>query len=59
MTQLLDTKPSAEVRVTAESLQATLVELIDLSLQAKQAHWNVVGPAFRGVHLFLDESTGQ
>ena len=35
-------------------LQATLVELIDLSLQGKQAHWNVVGPSFRPVHEFLD-----
>jgi len=36
-------------------LQATLVELIDLSLLGKQAHWNVVGPQFRSVHLELDE----
>ena len=42
---------------TADALQATLVELIDLSLQAKQAHWNVVGPAFKPVHEFLDELT--
>jgi len=39
----------------AEALQSTLVELIDLSLQAKQAHWNVVGPGFKPVHEFLDE----
>ena len=32
-----------------------LVELIDLSLHAKQAHWNVVGPSFKPVHEFLDE----
>ena len=36
-------------------LQATLVELIDLSLLGKQAHWNVVGPNFRSIHLQLDE----
>ncbi|WP_433267407.1 Dps family protein [Actinosynnema sp. CS-041913] len=36
-------------------LQATLVDLIDLSLSAKQAHWNVVGKNFRSVHLQLDE----
>jgi len=36
-------------------LQATLVDLIDLSLVAKQAHWNVVGKNFRSVHLQLDE----
>jgi starvation-inducible DNA-binding protein len=43
----------------AEALQATLVELIDLSLQAKQAHWNVVGPSFKPVHEFLDELTAE
>jgi starvation-inducible DNA-binding protein len=36
-------------------LQRTLLELIDISLQGKQAHWNVVGPAFRPVHQQLDE----
>jgi starvation-inducible DNA-binding protein len=36
-------------------LQATLVDLIDLSLVAKQLHWNVVGPSFRSLHLQLDE----
>jgi len=36
-------------------LQETLSELIDIGLQAKQAHWNVVGPRFRSVHLQLDD----
>ena len=36
-------------------LQATLVELIDLSLIGKQLHWTVVGPNFRPLHLHLDE----
>ena len=36
-------------------LQATLVELIDLSLIGKQLHWTVVGPHFRPLHLQLDE----
>lgn len=40
---------------TGAILQATLVDLIDLSLIGKQAHWNVVGPNFRSVHLQLDE----
>lgn len=37
------------------ALQAALVDLIDLSLAGKQAHWNVHGPHFRSVHLQLDE----
>lgn len=36
-------------------LQSVLYDLIDLTLQGKQAHWNVVGPRFRSVHLELDE----
>ena len=32
---------------TAAELQAMLVDLIDLALIGKQAHWNVVGPHFR------------
>ncbi|WP_406036339.1 DNA starvation/stationary phase protection protein [Micromonospora sp. NBC_00898] len=39
----------------AANLQAVLVDLIELHLVAKQAHWNVVGPNFRGLHLLLDE----
>jgi starvation-inducible DNA-binding protein len=45
----------AERESTGAVLQATLVDLIDLSLVAKQAHWNVVGSHFRSVHLQLDE----
>jgi starvation-inducible DNA-binding protein len=40
--------------VTAE-LQRLLVELIDLSLAGKQAHWNVTGPQFLPIHGQLDE----
>ena len=32
-----------------------LVDLIELSVQGKQAHWNVVGRNFRDTHLQLDE----
>lgn len=38
-----------------QELQATLHELIDLSLIGKQLHWVVVGPLFRPLHLQLDE----
>lgn len=39
----------------AANLQAVLVDLTDLHLQGKQAHWNIVGPNFRDLHLVLDE----
>lgn len=38
-----------------EHLQLVLVDLIELHLQGKQAHWNVVGRNFRDLHLQLDE----
>ena len=55
MTQVLKPEYEAEILDHAQVLQATLIELIDLSVHAKQAHWNVVGPAFKPVHEFLDE----
>jgi starvation-inducible DNA-binding protein len=45
----------ADKKITGNALQATLVDLVDLSLIAKQAHWNVVGANFRSAHLQLDE----
>jgi starvation-inducible DNA-binding protein len=39
----------------SKSLQRVLVDLIELHLQGKQAHWNVVGTNFRDLHLELDE----
>ena len=38
----------------SESLQAVLVDLIELHIQGKQAHWNIVGTNFRDLHLHLD-----
>ena len=38
-----------------KDLQAVLVDLIELHLQGKQAHWNVIGTNFRDLHLQLDE----
>ena len=37
------------------NLQKVVADLIELHLQAKQAHWNVVGMGFRSIHLHLDE----
>ena len=39
----------------SDDLQRVLVDLIELHLQGKQAHWNVVGTNFRDLHLQLDE----
>lgn len=41
--------------LVADALQQTLVDLIALELQAKQAHWNIRGARFRSLHLALDE----
>jgi starvation-inducible DNA-binding protein len=38
----------------SENLQRALVDLIELHLQGKQAHWNLVGTNFRDLHLHLD-----
>ena len=42
-------------RTLADNLQSVLVDLIELGIQGKQAHWNVVGTNFRDMHLQLDE----
>jgi starvation-inducible DNA-binding protein len=39
----------------AANLQRVLVDLVELHLQGKQAHWNVIGSNFRDLHLQLDE----
>ncbi|MBU7596222.1 DNA starvation/stationary phase protection protein [Streptomyces sp. P38-E01] len=49
------TLPDEDLRVVAGALQGALVDLVDLSLVAKQTHWNIVGPRFRSIHLQLDE----
>ncbi len=46
---------NAPNETVTKALQGTLVELIDLALIGKQAHWSVVGPQFRSIHLELDE----
>lgn len=42
-------------KVTGETLQGALVDLVELSLVGKQAHWNLIGRNFRSIHLALDE----
>lgn len=53
-------RENAEAGFTAsatltKNLQAVLVDLLDLQLQGKQAHWNVVGRNFRDTHRQLDD----
>lgn len=48
-----DTKNNAK-KVSIETLQARLVDGIDLALAIKQAHWNLKGPQFIAIHLMLD-----
>ncbi|MEU5595845.1 DNA starvation/stationary phase protection protein [Streptomyces sp. NPDC020298] len=55
MTVVKSTLPDEALRVTGPALQDTLVDLLGLSLVGKQAHWNIVGPRFRSIHLQLDE----
>src|SRR6476660_9804340 len=38
-----------------ELLNQNLAGIIDLGLQAKQAHWNVKGPHFIGLHELFDK----
>ncbi|UGY93750.1 Dps family protein [Streptomyces gobiensis] len=49
------TLPEQDLKVVGQALQGALVDLVDLSLVAKQIHWNVVGPRFRTIHFQLDE----
>ncbi|WP_328329663.1 MULTISPECIES: Dps family protein [unclassified Streptomyces] len=49
------TLTDAARETTGKALQGALVDLLGLSLLAKQVHWNVVGPRFRSIHLQLDE----
>lgn len=51
----IETRQPPDTRLVGEDLQATVVDLISLSLACKHAHWNVTGPTFRSVHLQLDE----
>ena len=44
----------AQQRV-GDVLQGVVVDLIDLALQGKQAHWTVKGPNFRSLHKQLDD----
>lgn len=42
-------------RPVVDLLNGRLADLIDLNLQAKQAHWNVKGPSFIALHELFDK----
>src|SRR5712691_3406551 len=42
-------------RATIDLLNQQLADVLDLGLQAKQAHWNVKGPHFIGLHELFDK----
>jgi starvation-inducible DNA-binding protein len=42
-------------RAMIDLLNQQLSDVLDLSLQAKQAHWNVKGPNFIGLHELFDK----
>lgn len=47
--------PEKVRRTLIELLNQQLADVIDLGLQAKQAHWNVKGPHFIGLHELFDK----
>ncbi|MEU9211114.1 DNA starvation/stationary phase protection protein [Streptomyces sp. NPDC048415] len=55
MTVVKSTLAEPARQIAGDALQSTLVDLLGLSLIGKQAHWNIVGPRFRSIHLQLDE----
>jgi starvation-inducible DNA-binding protein len=52
--QVNEVQPFQAPATLLRNLQAVLVDLIEINLQGKQAHWNIVGTNFRDLHLQLD-----
>jgi starvation-inducible DNA-binding protein len=52
---VLQTVPDTARLTAASVMQKLLPELVSLTLDAKQAHWNVTGPAFNAIHTLTDE----
>ena len=50
---------SATRQSAIEMLNERLADAIDLQLQAKQAHWNIKGPNFVGLHELFDRVAAQ
>lgn len=50
-----DYAPHTASLTAVSALQGVLPELAALSLQAKQAHWNLTGPGFLPLHALTDQ----
>ncbi|MER7131807.1 DNA starvation/stationary phase protection protein [Streptosporangium saharense] len=55
MSAITSSLKGEDKKVVTTALQGALVDLLELSLLGKQAHWNVIGHHFRSLHLQLDE----
>jgi len=61
-TKLIPTQNTLRVptrRAMIDLLNQQLADVLDLGLQAKQAHWNVKGPHFIGLHELFDKVAEQ
>ncbi|RVT81594.1 DNA starvation/stationary phase protection protein Dps [Rhodobacteraceae bacterium CCMM004] len=54
-----NTLPNNTRKVSISLLQNRLHDAIDLTAQAKQAHWNVKGPSFIALHELFDTIHGE
>jgi starvation-inducible DNA-binding protein len=55
MFETLNDLPKAARSEVSQLLNQRLADAVDLQSQAKQAHWNVKGPNFIGLHKLFDE----
>ncbi len=47
------------VKSAVQELNARLADMIALRLALKQAHWNLKGPSYIGIHTLLDQVTAR
>jgi len=59
MNKTRNTLPPHVRKAAIASLNSTVAELFDLFARIKQAHWNVRGTTFIGLHKLLDEFAGR
>lgn len=59
MIQLYEAGQDAKFHEAASPLEETLVDILDLSLQAEQVHWRLNGPGSDRIHRLLDDFRSQ